>query len=168
VKTSVFDLPQFKGGPSRKNACSVIALESSAGEWVGVLRMMDDEQLCPGREVELIAISRGEASYADVVCAFEERVDFLHNFEFKDGHEELMWKATNRTGTNQGRPQDLVDAFKRSRTSRFGAQLEGKYKFYNVMCIEWEGEKACRRAVGRVRKEAWERHCSEPIKVILA
>ena len=171
VKTSVFDLPQFKDGPDRDGACSVVSLESSTGEWVGVLRVMDGEQLSLGRELELVAISRGEASYADIVRAFEERVDFLRTVWF--GATSLLWGATKHMRsrpvdqeTTQPRPQDLIDAFREE--YRSFPRSEELYMFYNVMWIEWEDGKAHRRAVGRVRKEAWERYCSEPIKIILA
>ena len=184
IKTSVFDLPQFKDGPVFEDACSIVALEDGAGEWVGVLRVMDRDHIRPGREVELIAISRGEASYADVVRAFEERVDFLRMFEYKEGKKWLIWAVTTRAGkwqryvlsphctmvdpaAAQSRPQDLVDAFNKSQSSPQDAPIKGTYHFYNVMWIEWEDGIAYRRAVGRIRKEAWERYCSEPIKIVL-
>jgi hypothetical protein len=42
-----------------------------------------------------------------------------------------------------------------------------KYEFYNVLCIEWEGGIAYRKAVGRVWKEAWEQLDTLDIDVIL-
>ncbi|KAF2665647.1 HET-domain-containing protein [Microthyrium microscopicum] len=41
------------------------------------------------------------------------------------------------------------------------------YRFYDVMCIEWEGSIAYRRGVGRVLKEAWERQELEWIDLML-
>lgn len=184
LKTSVFDLPQFKESVGQENACSVVALEGTAGEWAGVLRIMDGAEIAPGQELELIALSRGEASYSDVVKFFEERVDFLRMFEYKYGLSWLIWEAQNRNGTRQSsvllpshtyvdeevaqfRPQALVDAFNVSQGLRAPAQASGKYKFYNVMWIEWDAGIAYRRAVGRIMKEAWERYCRVPKKVIL-
>jgi hypothetical protein len=43
----------------------------------------------------------------------------------------------------------------------------GKYEFYNVMAIRWDGSTAYRLAVGRVEKTAWQRLATEEIGVTL-
>jgi hypothetical protein len=44
---------------------------------------------------------------------------------------------------------------------------EDTYEFYNVLWIEWKGEIAYRKALGRVWKSAWERQHVEEIDIML-
>lgn len=41
------------------------------------------------------------------------------------------------------------------------------YHFYNVLWVERVDGVAYRRGAGRIKKDAWEAHCSEPSVVIL-
>lgn len=43
----------------------------------------------------------------------------------------------------------------------------GKYDFYNVMAIRWDGPIAYRLAVGRVEKTSWERLATEVVEITL-
>ncbi len=43
----------------------------------------------------------------------------------------------------------------------------GRYEFYNVMAVRWDGPAASRLAVGRVEKTAWERLATEEVEVTL-
>jgi hypothetical protein len=56
-----------------------------------------------------------------------------------------------------------IDEWFRPECPRF----TGKYEFYNVMAIKWDGSIAYRQAVGRVTKTAWERLANEDIEITL-
>ena len=67
------------------------------------------------------------------------------------------------TAVNNGDYLGILDEWRlpeRPRDAEF-------YRFYNVMCIEWENGIAYRRAVGTVYKEMWERQALEDINVVL-
>lgn len=183
IETSVFDLPQFKNGPAQGDACSVLTMEDAFGSWAGVLRVMGEEVVMPGQQVELIAISEGEVKYSDIVWSFDERIDFLRRFAYRDASKILVWDRKSRASITaapapfhfprtlepviaSSRPGDVVEAFNRYLDHSF-MSLEGKYLFYNVMWIEGRGGIAYRRAVGRIRKETWEQWCEERTKIVL-
>jgi hypothetical protein len=64
---------------------------------------------------------------------------------------------------NQETEEVSIDEWFRPQCPRY----TGKYEFYNVMAINWDGPIACRQAVGRVTKSAWERLAKEDIEITL-
>lgn len=177
-KQSVVDMPHLSGNPKPKHACSVLVLEDNKCQWAGVLRVMDDMHQPPDHDIELKAISQGEISLSELVeSAFEESVDCLRLYRFPD-LTELHWRAYGEHDwldyeegwkhLEDKRPADLVQAF-RSKANRYDAcEVSGICRYYNVLWVERQGGILYRRAAGRIKKEFWEQHCSEPIKIILS
>ena len=130
--------------------------------------MMDDEEIAPGREIEVIDLSQGEAHYTDVFRDFEESVACTRDFDYPQ-ETRLTWSA--KTGPGQvSILQDFSGArnrYYRPWSAPSQTPDEAMYRFYNVTWVEREGSVAHRRAVGRIRKESWERCCSEPVRIVL-
>lgn len=150
---------------------------------------MDDMRQPPTGDIELIAISEGEISHSDLVqYAYEENADYLQRFRSPGGGRELEWRVSSEPGVKftsdmgwdsneevsrakqkltEARPPELVQVFRSKANGIDPSELLGTYQFYNVLWIERKGDVAYRRAAGRMKKEVWERHCSEPAKIIL-
>lgn len=172
-KTSVFHMPHLSHTPVLMKACVVLALEDDQGHWAGVLRVMDDLIVPPCGNIELVAISQGEVSHRDLVSAvLEESIDYLGSFEYPGYGGKLHYRPTfcesiSRESPDELRPRDLVDSFHLRATGADLAEISGTYQYYNVLWIEQKEGIAYRQAAGRVRKESWEQHCSEPVRIVL-
>ena len=53
---------------------------------------MDDAEVKPSEEVELIAISSGSVSCADLKSAFEERIDRVRNYSYRRGLTKIHFQ----------------------------------------------------------------------------
>lgn len=87
TKMSVSELTKFTARP--KEPCSVITLTDNEG-WAGVLRVMDNSEVTPGQELELIAISEGAVTYEDLVSsAIEEQISLLRTVRYRKDESDL-------------------------------------------------------------------------------
>ena len=193
---SVFDLPEFKFGPAAEDTCDVLCLKDMQGKSAGVLRCMDNSNVEPNEEIELIAISKGSASRTDMESAFEEKVEKYNNYSYRNGltttwfHRALPggrveckdpdpFKDSCGFTCRDEMPQDGTpirdntfpdtesNAKKQTLESMENRDGEDEYHYYNVLWIERDGDIVYRRAAGRVPKDVWEQNCSTPIKIIL-
>jgi ankyrin repeat protein len=193
-KASVFELPQYTDGPDFEDICHVLCLEDKQGRSAGLLRVMDDAEIEPGEEIELIAISSGSVSCADLESAFEEKIDRVRSYSYRHGLRTIQFQRVLPGGSIENdcetemagwldHPSDYqnnsLQASMLARANRSpdaervdshptkNGDSGGDYHFYNVLWIERKGHIAYRRAAGRVPKVVWEESRSKPIKVIL-
>ncbi|KAH8725653.1 heterokaryon incompatibility protein-domain-containing protein [Phaeosphaeriaceae sp. PMI808] len=175
LKSSVFDLPQFTEGPAFKDICHILCLEDTQGRPAGLLRRMDDAKVEPGEEVELIAISTGSVSCAELESAFEEKIDRVGSYSYRRGLQTIWFEQSppfisqdkTRQAWRSARGNRSPDAERDDSDLMKDGDSGGDYHFYNVLWIERQGDIAYRRAAGRVPKVIWEENCSKPIKVVL-
>ena len=64
---------------------------------------------------------------------------------------------------NKDSEKVCFDEWERARCPRHS----GKYEFYNVLWVEWIGQVAYRKAVGRVEKSVWEAEKKDEINLVL-
>jgi hypothetical protein len=165
IKSSVFELPQYTNAPAE--VCEVLCLEDRQGVSAGLLRRMDDAEVEPGEEIELIAISSGSVSYMDLESAFEERIDRCGSYSYRHNLMTVGFQRVLPGGSIN------MSEWKRSHHERVvshptkDGESGGDYHFYNVLWIERKGDIAYRRAAGRVPKIVWEENCPEPLRVVL-
>lgn len=154
IKSSVFELPQFTNAPA--DICRILCLEDKQGRSAGLLQQMDDAEVEPGEEIELIAISSGSVSCADLESAFEEGVDRVGRYSYRHGLTTVVFQRVPERDAEKVTSHPTKDG-----------KTGGGYHFYNVLWIERKGGVAYRRAAGRVPKVVWEENCSEPVRVVL-
>ncbi|KAL1591921.1 hypothetical protein SLS60_011513 [Paraconiothyrium brasiliense] len=163
--------------------CSILWL-SSNGKKVGLLRQTEPDEYfdeCTAgtayARIELIAISSGSATRADLSSALEENRDcnainerlFLRKY-----HEEVgrAMRRVNERGNYWDSESTIKDDPEWWNDTYFGSSENDApddiIYFINVLWIERQGDVAIRKAAGRVLKTAWEEHSSGPVEIILA
>lgn len=128
------------GGRSR---CVTVSLLDSEGTWAGVLRLNKGW----GDDSSSEHSDKDDADELDSTS-----MDLLEFIELSKG--EVQNQVTEDVSFNEWYcPQCPTHS--------------GLYKFYNVMCIEWQDGIAYRKAVGRVIDHVWERVATEVVNFTL-
>ncbi|KAH7147098.1 heterokaryon incompatibility protein-domain-containing protein [Dactylonectria estremocensis] len=160
-KISVFKLRQFTEGPDDiDDICSVVCLQDHRCRWAGILRLMGDDEIHVGADIELIAISSGSVAVSDLESSYEERIEKDGFWTYRGGLTGIFFdRSPSRSGSllplvSLGNPLN-------------GAKGNEIYQFYNVLWIERKDGVAYRKAAGRVPKTIWEANCSSPARVVL-
>jgi hypothetical protein len=156
--------------------CDVLWL-SHKDTKVGLLRKMDSVPIEVGATIELIAISSGSATRADLDAAFEEKEDreaverrrwrqFERSWDLRHlSHESAAADCDREVSVIEYGPRWWDEKYYDRTLSRSEDEL---IQFYNVLWIERQGDLAFRKAAGRVSKEVWDEYCSGHVEVILA
>ena len=142
---------------------------------------MDDADVEPSEEIELIAISSGSVSCVDLKSAFEERIDRIGSYSYRHGMTTIRFQRVLSGGWRShpfdckdnmlqvvmlARGDSSLDAERVASNPIKDGKSGGDYHFYNVLWVERKGDIAYRRAAGRIPKVVWEESCSEP-RVVL-
>ena len=106
------------------------------GDYAGVLCSRSDF-LEKGQVINLIAISRGSTKPSQC-CDYHRRPDLMP--------EDLVHPVLDRLCDLQKKPHCI-----------FSKPDKTVYEFYDVLWVEYEDGVAYRKAIGRVRKEVWDR-----------
>lgn len=118
--------------------------------WAGSIRvsMPEKEALPIGQRCEVIRIAKGSLSLKD------------HNLENVDFQEEVGLVTLGSRGIPPGYP------FKQC-VEREELRGESHFDFYFVLWIWWDGDTACRRALGVVWTQAWDQAAPEEVDIKL-
>ena len=126
----------------------VASLETSNGTWAGVLGLTETcgghaGPKLHGQEIQLMAISEGSVSYADLETAYEEKTDKRNTAKHPDVER-------NNPLHNEYSPRGLYD-------------------FVNVLWVEETDGHVSRKAIGRVNAAVWRELClgKRPSRVVL-
>jgi hypothetical protein len=132
-------------------------------------------------EIELIAISSGCATRADLDKAYEEKWDrsaISSRIKYPEDKQKYALTKPEHTRLTtkglEGEPPLLLSASERCpdwwNEEYYRRSTDSKDEvihFYNVLWIERQGNQAYRRAAGRVSKTVWDDHCSGPVEITL-
>ena len=118
------------------------SLRNDSGKWAGVIHLHSLESK------SLVALS----------SLGEQRLELIAIATGRMRNDAFPKQALYRTGTGWTIPEcEFEEHLKETEI----------YEFYFVMCVEWNGEVAYRKGLGRAEKAAWECLPSEEIDVIL-
>ncbi|OAL44308.1 hypothetical protein IQ07DRAFT_247893 [Pyrenochaeta sp. DS3sAY3a] len=143
---------------------------------------MDSTPVTAETEIELIAISSGCATRADLDKSYEEKWDrsaISSRIKYPKDTEKYALTKPEHTRLTTKRLED-EPPLPLSASERCPDWWNEEYyqtptdsedeviHFYNVLWIERQGKLAYRRAAGRVSKTMWDDHCSGLVEITLA
>jgi len=125
-KVPVDSLERFRCGPPDEDICRILCLNDVGGRPAGLLRLMEDTEIAPGQELELVAISSGSSVHP----LREEAIDLHESWRYEYGNTSVIhdFKRDPPVGEDIGRPYFHVEVhLERDRLKReLGRELSAR------------------------------------------